>query len=243
MEKKKVKQKEEVIKKETKKNPKIIYIIIIVLIIIVALILFLTNKKSDNNQGNGSGDEGTPFVPDSDNALSLGEGKYLEFLWIVDGAFNDSRFKESIKVNGKVMNDSDKKFVCNYEEGSDECLSKNFEEAFASVFASNLKYDDIYGDGLAYRWYTKAGDDYFFKNINTCNGERMSTDQKLELVEETKDKITYKVSYTDKIAFGIFKGDHPTEKDFVLVKEGSNWKVSSAFYHDPCYQSYNIPRK
>ncbi len=221
---------------EKKSSNKVVYIIVAVLIAIV-LFVIISIDKSSSKYKNKSGNMQYDKVSDP---LTIGEEKYLEFLWIVDGAFNDSRFKEKIKVNGKELSDDNKKFTCTYEKGSNTCLAANFEEAFANVFASNIKYDDVYSDGLAIKWYEKRGDNYYFKNTNSCNGERMSTEQTLEFVEQDSDKLVFKVTYIDNIAAGIYKGRRKVVKDFILVKEDSDWKVSTAHYHDPCYMDYNI---
>ena len=70
----------------------------------------------------------------------------------------------------------------------------------------------------------------------------MSTKQILELVEKTDNKLTFKVIYVDDIKAGIYKGIHDVSRDFVLIKEDNSWKVSKAYYHDPCFMDYYIPR-
>ena len=233
-----------------KKSNKLVYIILVVIIIVVLLIFLITSDKkvsnnsnniSDNSNTNNDTSSNAVFELDKDDSLSIGVGKYLEFLWMVDGAFNDSRYKESIKVNNKVLKSSDIDFKCNYDKENVKCKGENFEKSFEKVFASNITYDDVYGDGHAYRWYEKNDDGFFFNNLNSCNIERMSRNQTLEIVEAKKDKLTFKVKYTDNVKDGIYKGEHVNTKEFVLIKENSTWKVSKAYYHDPCFMDYYIP--
>lgn len=214
---------------------KFIYIILIIIIIIVITIYFVT-KNNSNYFYNGNN-----FIYENDDALSLGEKKYLEFLWLVDGAFNDSRYNTHIKVNNKEVNLSKFNFSCKYDEKKEWCKSENFESAFSSVFASNITYNEVYGD-IAYVWYEKRKDGYYFKNPTGCDAARMSDNQTIELVKEEKDKLTFKVQYVDNMKSGIYKGEHKTTREFVLVREGNEWKVSKAHYHDLCFQDYYIPK-
>ena len=199
--------------------------------VLLVVILFLAFHKSDEQK----------LVELREDALSIGEKKYLAFLWMIDGAFNDERYKDSIFVNDKTISDEEKVFTCKYED-KDTCVGSNFENAFRKVFSNTLSYKDVYGDGLAFNWYEKLDNKYYFSNSNsgTCNISRMSNKQKLEVVEATKYKITYKITYTETIDKGIYKGSHEYTKDFVLVYEDDDWKVSKAYYHDPCYVDYNI---
>ena len=235
--KEKNKNKEESINVEPQKkrinNTTILGIICIIMVVLLSVTLF---------KNESSASEEIQVTLKEDDALSIGENKYLEFLWIVDDAFNDARFNSKISVNNKVMNDANKKFVCNYENDDKRCHGLNFPEAFSDIFASNLTYNDVYGDGLAFSWYEKKNDEYYFKNMNACNSERMSTKQTLELVEKTDNKLTFKVTYVDDIKAGIYKGIHDVSREFILVKEDNNWKVSKAYYHDPCFMDYYIPR-
>ena len=207
---------------------KFIYILLVIIIIAVLLIYFVTKDNND-------------FTYDNDDALSIGEEKYLEFLWLVDGAFNDSRYNTHIKVNNKEVNLSKFKFSCKYDDKKEWCKAENFENAFSSVFASNITYNEVYGD-IAYVWYEKREDGYYFKNPTGCDAARMSDNQTLELVKEEKDKLTFKVQYLDNMETGIYKGEHKITKEFILVREGKEWKVSKAHYHDLCFQDYYIPK-
>ena len=211
---------------------KFIIIILIGIILFVLLFLFLSKNNLKNEE--------KTFTLQEDDSLSIGVGKYLEFLWMVDGAFNDSRYNEKIKVNNEVLNNKNITFVCNYSSDKEKCKAENFEKSFADLFASNITYNDVYGDGLTFNWYEKRKDGYYFKNMNSCNIERMSTNQTLELVDETKDKLTYKVDYVDNVKGGTYNGVHKITRDFVLIKEKDSWKVSKAYYHDPCYMDYYI---
>ena len=68
----------------------------------------------------------------------------------------------------------------------------------------------------------------------------MNTNQKLVLKDSNKDKMVYQVTYDEELKTGIYKGKHHFDKEFVLVLENDTWKVSEAYYHDPCYMEYNI---
>ena len=131
---------------ENKKSNKLIYIILAVIIFLFLIIYFVTKNNDVNNIG---------ATVDSEDALSIGEKKYMEFIWLVDGAFNDSRYNSHIKVNDKQIDEKSLKFSCKYDEKKEWCKGENFEEAFNNVFSSNISYKDVYGDGLAYNWYEK----------------------------------------------------------------------------------------
>ena len=215
---------------ESKKNNKKVIIIIIIVIAILILCILVFSKKEDK----------TGIIFEQDDALSLGEKKYLSFLWMVDGAFNNQRYNEEFVVNGKKIKDVNKKFTCTYEEDSKMCIGNNFEGEFKNLFASKINYNKVYGDGQSFYWYQKIDDTYQFTNMNTCNIGRMSVDQKIEVKEEEKDKISYIVTFNDSISSGIYKGDRSYTRNFVLIKEDGDWKVSEAYYHDPCYMDYYI---
>ena len=61
-------------------------IIVIVIVVVVGLVL-LCSKFFRLNRSVGN-------VEDKNEALSIGENKYLEFLWMVDGAFNYERYNK-----------------------------------------------------------------------------------------------------------------------------------------------------
>ena len=167
-----------------------------------------------------------------DEALLIGEEKYLEFLWMIDGAFNNSKFNEEFVVNGKKLDNNKKKFVCNYKDKkSTSCISKNFEEEFARIFSSKISYDEVYGDGVIYTWYKYENGKYSFNMLNNCNISRMDTSQSIRVNEIYSDKLTFYVNENNN-----------TEKNrtFVLIKEDNNWKISEAYYRDICEMDYNI---
>ena len=226
----KVKRKDKI---EKKKNNKMVYISLAIITVVVLLICFVTNDK---NVKENFGDV------DENNALSVGIRKYLEFLWIVDGAFNDSRMGNKIKVNNQEFDENNSVFKCKYDKTNEWCKGENFEEAFRNVFSSDITYNDVYGDGLAVYWYEKREDGYFFQNSVGCSTERMSLNQMLELTKKDSNKLTFKVSYDDNVKASIFQDEHQINRDFILIKENNDWKVSKAYYHDLCFQDYYIPR-
>ncbi len=214
--------------KEKKPVSRYIYIALIIIIIFGILLAVGKNVKRNDTKT-------------MEDALLLGEEKYLEFLWVVDGAFNDSRYNnESFSVNGKKMKDEYKLFSCTYEKNKKTCMATKFEEAFAHLFASNIDYDKVYGDGLSFKWYEEKDGKYYFSNMNTCNASRMSKDQEIKVEEINDNMITYTVSFTDNISTGTYLGNHQYHKKFVLVLEKGEWKVSKAYYHDPCFMDYNL---
>lgn len=229
MEEDKSKKKNNDVKVIAKKYKKIA-IVVVALSIIMFLGYFLLPKKPG----------GGIYIFQKDDAITIGEKKYLQFLWMVDGAFNNERYKEEYTVNERKMDNVDKKFTCTYQEGSKKCIGNNFEEEFKKIFSNKITYNKVYGDGQAFYWYEKLDGKYQFNNINTCNASRMNTLQKLELVEEKSDKLTYTVTFEDNVKSGIYKGNNEYKRNFVLIKEDGEWKVSEAYYHDPCYMDYYI---
>lgn len=165
-------------------------------------------------------------------ALAIGENAYLKFLWMVDGAFNDQRFNYSFKVNNKMLGKEDKKFKCKYTNLIN-CVSNNFEKEFDILFASKVDYDEVYGDGVLHTWYEKKNNEYIFKNINTCNYQRMSENHKLSVLKIERGKITYKITFDNN---NYIK----REKIFVINYEDGKWKIARAYYHDLCGIDYNI---
>ncbi len=210
-------------------NKKVLLIILVVVIVILAI--FLLTRKGEN---------GGSIIFDKDDTLAIGEKKYLQFLWLVDGAFNNERYKEEFTINNRKMSDSNKKFTCSYGESKKKCVASNFEEEFKDLFSSKITYNKVYGDGQAFYWYEKLDNKFYFTNVNSCNASRMNTKQEMKLKEETSDKIVYTISFSDDVKSGIYKGENKFERNFVLVKEDGKWKVSEAYYHDPCYMDYYI---
>ena len=170
-----------------------------------------------------------------DEALIVGEEKYLTFLWMVDGAFNDKRYEYSFMVNGKELGDDKKIFTCDYPKNNKKtCLSKNFESSFHKVFASNVTYDDVYSDKVSFSWYEKKDNEYKFTNMNSCNAYRMGKEHNLNVISIAKRKLFFRVTFKDDRNNRVF------DKMFILNYEDNDWKVSKAYYHDPCYMDYNI---
>ena len=58
--------------------------LIILIVIIILLVLFSSSVFKPKKE--------IEYVSDSTDPLSIGEEKYLEFLWMVDGAFNYERY-------------------------------------------------------------------------------------------------------------------------------------------------------
>lgn len=169
----------------------------------------------------------------NNEALRIGEEKYLEFLWMVDGAFNDSRYKESFIINGKETN-YNKDFTCTYSKGNNKtCFSDNFEESFKNLFVSSIKYDDVYSDGVSFAWYEKTSNGYKFTNMNTCNVKRMSKEQKVKVIGVKNDELSFEIEYEKNESYIL-------HKLFVLKFEDGKWKVSNAYYHDLCHMDYEI---
>ena len=165
----------------------------------------------------------------NEQALLLGESKYLKFLWIVDGAFNNERFNEDFIVNGKKLDNKDIVFTCKYNK-TNVCIGNNFKEEFNNLFSKNIKYDDVYSDGITYSWYRYEDNKDIFNNMDSCNVNRMNLEHSLKVIKINKDVVFYEVSFDD--------SKHV--KEFNLVLEGNEWKISKAFYHDLCELRYNI---
>ena len=170
-----------------------------------------------------------------DEALILGEEKYLDFLWMVDGAFNDERYHESFSVNGKTKVNS--RFTCKYTlKNKNLCVSDNFSDAYKELFSNKIPYDIVYSDGSSYKWYEEKDGKYIFNNVNNCSNGRMNTKQRLVPVLIERNKITYKITFEE----DDMHTPRAMEKIFILKRESRVWKVSFAYYHDPCYMDYNI---
>ena len=165
-------------------------------------------------------------------ALVIGVEKYLEFLWMVDGAFNDSKYNDEFVVNGKKLDSDNKKFTCTYKNRKNNCIGNDFENEFKRVFASNITYSKVYGDGVLYTWFKYENGKYIFNYLNNCNTERMDINQIIKVSEITNNKIIYKV--------GSKEDNFKKTKAFVLIKENDDWKVSKAYYRDICEMGYNI---
>ena len=166
-------------------------------------------------------------------ALNIGEEKYLEFLWMVDGAFNNEKLGGEFIVNERKMHNS--RFTCTYKNKKDDvCIGNNFEEAFSSLFASNVSYNEVYGDSTSITWVKYEKGKYQFKNLNNCNTIRMSLNQQLTLQKISDDKLTFEATMFD------VRNQNNKNHLFVLVKENGLWKISQAYYHDLCEMNYRI---
>jgi hypothetical protein len=180
--------------------------LLIIVLMFLSVIMFLLFTKAANN----------------DDLLKLCEEKYLNFLWMVDGAFNKAEFV----VNNKKLNSKDKVFTCKYQ--NNECIGNNFESEFKKLFARNITYEKVYSDGISYSWINYKNGKYYFNNINTCNVNRMSLNQKLDVTKIEDKKIVYEITIDNR------------KRDFVLIYEEDDWKINTAFYHDLCGMKYFI---
>ena len=189
----------------------------------ISILMFVIYTKANDSK-----------IPE-DEALKIGEEKYLEFLWIVDGAFNSKRFDGEFTVNGKKLDDDNKKFTCIYKNKKDDtCVGKNFEESFHNLFSSNITYDDVYADDSRNAWISYKNGSYYFTNITSCNVNRMNLEQTIKIYEIEKDKLTFHVFIED-------SGYQNTRKRiFSLIKENDIWKISKAYYEDLCEIKYSI---
>ena len=168
-----------------------------------------------------------------DEIVKLGEEKYLKFLWMVDGAFNDARLKEELLVNGKKLSEEDKVFTCEYENKT-ECVGNNFESEFKKLFKSSINYMKVYSDSKVYSWLSIKNDKYIFNNLNTCNISRMGINHELKVKMIYYDKIIYEVSFSNR------RTNQTTERNFILILEDNEWKIDTAYYHDLCDMNYTI---
>ena len=167
-------------------------------------------------------------------AIKIGEEKYLKFLWIVDGAFNEERMGGEYSVNGKKLDKSDKSFSWKKKKkNKDTCVNKNFYEEFRKLFTNNIRYDYVYGDGMTYSWIKYENDKYYFTNPNNCSTNRMGLEHKLTIREIHDDKIVYNVTYDS-------HHNHPYSNEFVLINDKDEWKISEATYYDLCEMEYHI---
>ena len=245
-------------KKKTKKSKEILnkkMIVFPIVVLIVVLIIFLIPKKNkssdldisadinihgdssygDTIKDNQSIEEIILSQKDTDE-VKIGVNKYLEFLWMIDGAFDKTKTK--FEVNGEKINDLS--FKCEYRGTNDKCYGVNFEENYNKLFSNKVSMNRVYGDGVSLKWYDKIDGEYVFYVKNSCNVGRMNTKQSLILTEKTSKELKFKVYYNENISSGFFKGEHAYDKEFVLVKEDGSWKVRKAYYHNPCYIEYNI---
>lgn len=193
-------------------------ITIIMILLCFCIITFVVFTKADNN------------VLTKEEALHLGEEKYLKFLWMVDGAFNSERLNGDFLVNNKRLSDEDKVFTCKYKNNkTSECVGNNFEVEFKKLFSNNINYERVYSDGTIYDWITFKNGDYYFNNLNTCNIKRMELNHSLKVIKIDDKMIIYEVSM-----------NKYSKRDFILIYEDGKWKINTAFYHDLCGMKYFI---
>lgn len=180
------------------------------------------------------------LIIDDKEALLVGEDKYLQFLWMVDGAFNDVKYSNTLKVNGKELSQEKKIFKCIYKsKEKDYCFGENFEEAFSALFIHDIKYENVYSDGVSFTWYEKDNNRYKFKNTRACNDRRIAENHQMEVLRIEPRKITYLVKFAD---YKFLNKEIELVKEFVLEYHDNDWKVSKAYYHDPCLLDYNIEK-
>ena len=169
-----------------------------------------------------------------EEALKMGEEKYLKFLWMVDGAFNNERMKGEFTVNGKKIKEEDKVFTCKYQKNKKECIGNNFEEEFNKLFSKKIRHDNVYGDGNIYVWYKYQDNKYIFNNLDNCSVNRMGLDHQIKVDKINSDEIIFEVSFNNNQINLI------NTKKFILVLENNEWKISKAFYYDLCGMKYYI---
>lgn len=181
--------------------------------------------------------EAIPFL-DYDEALLVGEEKYLEFLWLVDGAFDTK--EQPYIVNGKELKEENKTFKCIYKNNKKSCIAKNFKETFDNLFSHTISYEKVYSDGVSFSRMNKKEDDYIFTVINTCNISEMPKIQTLEVINIERGKVEYRISFEENMKSGNKSLTRNYNKKFVLVYENKLWKISKAYYHDYCDLDYYI---
>lgn len=197
-------------------------LILICSLLVISILLFVILTKAEDK------------ISEKD-ALAIGEEKYLEFLWMVDGAFNSEKLDGDFVVNGKILSDANKIFTCTYKNKNDDnCVGNNFESEFKKLFADNITYNDVYSDDDFYTWIKYENGKYIFHNLDNCNVTRMNLEQTITLESISNDKLVFFVIHENKSQTKIRK------KDFVLIKENDDWKVSKAYYHDICELDYYI---
>lgn len=197
-------------------------IIPIVFLISLAIILFIVFTNANS-------------LLTEKRAKEIGEEKYLKFLWIVDGAFNSNRLDGDFTVNGKKLDNKDKLFTCKYKNSkSSECIGNNFETEFKNLFSKKISYEKVYSDGAIYSWITYVDGKYVFNNTDSCSINRMNTTHELEVVSIENDKLVLEVKFKNNSINQV------NTKNFELILEDNEWKISNAFYYDICGMQYVI---
>ena len=165
-------------------------------------------------------------------ALELGEKRYLQFLWMLDEAFND---KSEYIVNDKKLDDKDKPFVCDTKKKL--CVVKDFKELFHNYFINAISLDKVYSDGLSYKRYVINGEDYSFKDAMSCGFQSMSVKQTLQVNSIERGVISYVIDYENNDTSSKIRN---YKKEFILKYENRQWKIAKAYYSDSCRMDYNI---
>lgn len=195
----------------------LVLIISLILLMVVGVLLLFFNK---------------PLLTYNE-ALTLGEEKYLTFLWFIDGAFNE---KNQYYVNDKSFTKEQYPFICEYTKVKNKCYIKDFNTLFKKSFASNITYEKVYNDGISNSFYQLNNQDFVFNSKIICGSNNKIFKHHLIVEKIDNNKIEYLISYDND---EILK-NHNYVKEFILVKEKGQWKISKAYYRDRCRMDYNI---
>ena len=192
------------------RSKKIIFIVLITLLLITSVSYAIYNYHPILSQ---------------DKALKLGEKKYLEFLWMVDGVFSNTKYKVNDKEikNSIISKPKDNSFVID-----------NFEEVFHNLFVNSISYNQVYGDGISFSWYKKENDKYIFSPDFECSNKKMGINHEIKVLNINRNEILYSVFFKD------IDDDKEYKREFVLTYENHKWKISKAYYHDSCRMDYYI---
>ena len=193
-----------------------------IFLISMSIILFVVFTKASGN------------LLTTNEAIKIGEDKYLKFLWMVDGAFNSKRFNEDYIVNGKELSSEDKIFTCEYKKNShNECVGKNFQTEFVNLFSNKINYNNVYSDGGLYSIISNNEGEYTFNIIDNCAINRMDVNQQIRVVDIKNNEIVFEVN-------SVNNTNIENKKDFILVFDDNEWKISKAYYHDLCGTKFHI---
>ena len=195
---------------------------LIVSLVSLSIILFIVFTNANNQSLN------------DDKIIEIGEEKYLEFLWMIDGAFHDESINNKYIVNGKKLSDDKKIFTCTYNKNNTSCEGSNFEDEFHKLFAPNISFNQVYGDGVTFNWYEYKNGKYYFYYPNNCNINNGTLEYYLEERNRSEDEIIYDVKYRNA------NYSHDIIDEFKLIKDNNIWKISKAIYYDSCGMEYII---
>lgn len=174
------------------------------------------------------------YLLSKEGALAIGEQKYLEFLWFVDGALTDDW---NYTVNDKTLTKENYPFVCKQDMKSKKCTIDDFDNILHRLFSKTITYDSVYSDGISYSWYEKQNSKFILNYDTNCSVRKMSKEQTISVIKITHDEIQYEISFDDNYSkYNL----HDFDKKFVLVKEDNHWKIKNAYYHDSCHMDYYI---